>query len=61
MGKIFMIKTDPVNEVIRLVTKSSESNNDVSMVVKVLSIAPLPNKVAAISTTDPNSFANVNR
>ena len=56
-----MIKTEPVNEAMRLVTKFSVSNSDVSMVAKVLSIAPLPSKVAAISTTDPNSFAKVNR
>ena len=61
MGNIFMINTDPVNAETRLVTTSSVSNNDVSMAEKVLSIAPLPSKVAAISTTNPNSFANVSR
>ena len=31
IGRIFMIKTDPVNDVMRLVTTSSVINNDVSI------------------------------
>ena len=61
IGKMFMIKTEPVSEVIKFVTTSSVISNEVSMVEKVLSIAPLPRRVAAMSTNDPSSLANVNR